>query len=175
MSTTIIKVFEEKHPQLRFIGKKYTNQDRIDGSFAAKWQEWFQKGYFNPLEALGETKQTDNGYLGFMKYSPSNPESSFEYWIGVLFDPNTDVPNGYDFMDIPASRVGMCYIQGKESEGLYAMHEACIHALMEKKIISQKQLNRPEMQFFERYNCPRFTEPNALGEVILDYGVYIFE
>lgn len=174
MATKIIKVFEEKHPELRLIGKKYTDQDRIDGSFASKWQEWFRNGYFTQLEALGETKQTDNGYLGFMRYKP-NVDNSFEYWIGVLFDPNTLVPEGYDFIDIPASRVGMCFIQGKESEGLYAMHEACIHALMENHILSSKNLEVPMLEFFERYNCPRFTDPNALGEVILDYGVYVFE
>lgn len=175
MATRIIKVFEEKHPALRFIGKKYTNKDRLEGSYASKWQEWFKKGYFSQLEALGETKQTDNGYLGFMRWNPQGFETTFEYWIGILFDPNTRVPEGYDFIDIPESRIGMCYIQGKESEGLYDMHDACIEALLKENILKANQLNMPKMQVFERYNCPRFTETNPSGEVILDYGVYLFE
>lgn len=175
MATQIIKVFEEQHPPLRFIGKKYTNQDRTQGSYAAKWQAWFQNGYFSVLEVLGETKQVDNGYLGFMRYNPASFETSFEYWIGVLFEPNTSVPEGFDYIDLPAAKIGICYIQGKESEGIYAMHDACIQALVEKHILLPKQLELQRIQVFERYNCPRFTEPNALGEVILDYGVYLFE
>jgi hypothetical protein len=26
---------------------------------------------------------------------------------------------------------------------------------------------------FERYNCPRFTEPDENGDVILDYGILL--
>ena len=52
MATRIIKAFEETHPALRFIGKKYTNKDRVNGSYAAKWQEWFKEGYFKPLDLL---------------------------------------------------------------------------------------------------------------------------
>lgn len=35
----IINVYRQTIPAMRFIGKKYTDDDRINGSFSAKWEE----------------------------------------------------------------------------------------------------------------------------------------
>ena len=50
MALSIVKVYRESLPNVRFIGKKYGDNDRVDGSFGAKWGEWFQNGWFNILE-----------------------------------------------------------------------------------------------------------------------------
>ena len=175
MATRIIKAFEETHPALRFIGKKYTNKDRVNGSYAAKWQEWFKEGYFKPLDLLGETTQVDNGYLGFMKANLKHFDETFEYWIGAFFDPYAVVPKGYEYFDLPESKVGICYIQGKESEGLYQMHDDCVDTLLKHHILKQNNIKSNRLQCVERYNCPRFTEPNEHNDVILDYGIYILD
>ena len=49
----IIKCYKEHLPVLRLIGKRYTDSDRISGSFGAKWGEWFQNGWFAEIEKLG--------------------------------------------------------------------------------------------------------------------------
>ena len=39
----IIKVYGQKVGAMRFIGKKYGDADRVNGSFSAKWGEWHEK------------------------------------------------------------------------------------------------------------------------------------
>ncbi len=157
----IIKVYKEHLPALRFIGKRYTEEDRLNGGFGHKWGEWFQNGWFNQLEKLGEMKAVENGYLGFMRGYPH-----FEYWIGMFLPASTPVPEGYEDIDLNESDVGICWIKGREDDGsIYSMHEQCVDRF-NKEDLSQNC-------FFERYNCPRFTQKDEKGDVILDYGIYL--
>ena len=72
---------------------------------------------------------------------------------------------------IEALDYAVCYLQGKEgSSEFYAMetHNLCLEE------IKRLGLQRKEDDWcFERYNCPRFTTPDADGNVILDYGIAI--
>ncbi len=171
----IIKTYMEHLPALRFIGKCYTNKDRgNDGSYSGKWGEWFQNGWFGELEKLGEAENIENGYLGFMRCNGSDFENSFEYWIGIFFPPNTDVPEGYDYIDLEDGDVGVCFIKGNEHDGsIYNMHDACMKKLQEYGMDKYKDDAHNRVCFFERYNCPRFTEKDENGDVILDYGIYL--
>lgn len=71
------------------------------------------------------------------------------------------------------SELAICWIKGKESEGLYGMHDACMEKIQElgwdNFMVDEQNRN----YFFERYNCPRFTVPDDQGKVILDYGVFL--
>jgi hypothetical protein len=42
----IIKVYRQNVDSLKFIGKKYDNADRTNGTFEvkSKWSEWFENG-----------------------------------------------------------------------------------------------------------------------------------
>lgn len=171
----IIKVYKEHLPSLRFIGKCYTNADRM-GGFGHKWGEWFQNGWFAELEEIGEAKDIDNGYLGLMRCSGNSSEDTFEYWIGMFFPVNTVVPGGYDFIDLEEGEVGVCWIKGKEEDGsIYGMHDACMEKLKENSMSNLRSDKEDRVYFFERYNCPRFTEKDEEGNVILDYGAYLSE
>ena len=173
----IIKVYKEHLPALRFIGKRYTNADRgSDGGYGCKWAEWFQNGWFEALEKLGEAKNIENGYLGFMRCNGSDCENSFEYWIGMFCESGTEVPKGYDFIDLDEGNVGVCWIKGKENDGsIYCMHDECIAKFQENGMGNFKGDSENRACFFERYNCPRFTEKDEQGDVILDYGIYLAE
>ena len=165
----IIKVQREHLPALRLIGKRYTDVDRENGSFGHKWGEWFQKGWFAVLEQLGEAKEIENGYLGFMRCYPN-----FEYWIGMFFPPGTVAPDGYDFIDMDEGDVGVCWIQGKGDDGsIYGMHDKCLETLRENGMGEYRKSEDGRSYFFERYNCPRFTQNDENGNVILDYGIYL--
>ena len=53
----IIKTLKENLPALRLIGKRYTNADRDEyGGYGAKWSEWGNNNWFEPLEKLGPEK-----------------------------------------------------------------------------------------------------------------------
>jgi len=171
----IIKVYRESLPPLRFIGKCYTIVDRKEG-YGHKWGEWFQNGWFAELEQLGEAKNIDNGYIGFMRYNSNDAENTFEYWIGMFFLVNTPIPEGYEFIDLDEGNIGVCWIQGKEEDGsIYSMHEACITQFRENNMDHFKSDAENRIYFFERYNCPRFTQKDEQGNVILDYGTYLSE
>jgi hypothetical protein len=95
---SIIKSFREELPPFKFIGLKYGDEDRINGSFADKWNLWFEKQLFNPLENLADntwksTYPESDSYIGLMRYKKDEP---FEYWIGKLFPKNTVTPNTYN-------------------------------------------------------------------------------
>ncbi len=43
----IVKVYRESIPNIKLIGKRYTNSDRdATGTFARYLQQWFQQGFF---------------------------------------------------------------------------------------------------------------------------------
>jgi predicted transcriptional regulator YdeE len=174
MGAEIIKVYKEHLPSLRFIGKCYTNADRV-GDFGHKWGQWFENGWFEQLEKIGELKDIENGYLGFMRCNGLDFENTFEYWIGMFFPDNTEVPEGFTYIDLADSEVAVCWIKGKEAEGIYDMHDACIAIFQENEISNFKSDDKNRAYFFERYNCPRFTSPDEAGNVILDYGIYLAE
>ncbi len=163
----IIKVYRESLPALRLIGKRYTDSDRgIDGGFGKKWSEWFEKGYFKPLEELGRLPENGDAYVGCMRCV-----GEFEYWIGIFFPEDTLVPDGYMYADIPKGDVGTCWIYGQEDNGeLYGQepHNMCV-----SKIVEEGWQLAKDPWFFERYNCSRFTKPDDTGKVILDYCIYL--
>lgn len=179
MTATITKTYKEHLPSVRFIGKRYTNADKgIDGGFGNKWSEWFENGWFNELEQLGNLEGVENGHIGLM--GCSEEDNSFEYWIGIFLPEKTPVPENYDFIDIPEGDVGVCWIYGSADSGeLFGQepHNMCMSKLEENNMGRYRDDFNGEAEkwwwFFERYNCPRFTTPDEHGKVILDYGMYI--
>jgi len=160
----IIRVFKEEFPPFRLIGKRYTDADRgPDGGFGHKWQEWFEKGYFGPLEGIKDALPFGGGYVGWMRYA-----GEWEYWIGAFFPEGTPVPEGYQYADIPAAEVGFCWLYDEPEGELYGeeVHNMCLEAIQKA---GWEIADEP--WFVELYNCPRFTTPDEKGKIILDYGV----
>ena len=52
----IIKTYRQSVPAMRFIGKKYGFEDRVDGHFGALWQQWFANGWFEEIERVCNCK-----------------------------------------------------------------------------------------------------------------------
>ena len=167
MKPKILKTYRQSVPATRFIGIQYGDEDRVDGTFGARWGEWFESGRFQQLEeACPKADFEDAGaYIGLMREKHSDvAREPFQYWIGMFFPEGTEVPEGFGHVDFPTCELGVAWLYGKES-ALYG-HEALALAAMEK---SGMRLD-PELccWCFERYACPRFTEPDKKGKVILD-------
>ncbi|OJU17224.1 MAG: hypothetical protein BGN88_04000 [Clostridiales bacterium 43-6] len=163
----IIKCFRETLPTVRLIGKRYGNSDRDEyGGFGGKWGDWFKNGWFELLENHGASPDNGNSYLGVMR----SVNDDFEYWVGMFFDENKEVPEGFSYVDIPAGDIATCYIYGYDNGELFGdeVHNKCLENVFQRGFVVQ---NTP--WFFERYNCPRYTTPDENGKVILDYCVYI--
>lgn len=165
--TEIVKVYRERIPAARLIGKRYC----MDGEgFSAQWGEWFENGWFLPLEMLGALPESEGAFYGFMRAR----SEMREYWIGMLFPADTRVPDGYESLDLPAGEAGVCWLRAHEQDPtLYSMHQACVHALRENGMDAPDEADGEAVLCFERYNCPRYTAPDDEGRVILDYGIYL--
>ena len=178
MAFEVTKVYKECFPALRFIGKRYTNDDRVNGGFGKQWGEWWSNDMFAKMKEAVSSKPFDDATIGLM--TMCGDMSGFIYWIGLFFPSGTNVPDGYDFIDLPESNIGVGWVCGNEENGeIFGAppHEAVCKRLEEEKIGSFRNDIAGEGSdtycFFERYNCPRFTEKDANGNVTLDYGNYL--
>jgi predicted transcriptional regulator YdeE len=167
----IIKAYPQDVPAFRFIGRKYTNKDRVNGTYGAKWSEWFQNGWFDKVEKMTDKKrdyEDSDSYIGLMRFKENE---EFEYWIGIFMPEGTKVSEGFSYINFPKSRLGVCWVYGQERD-LYGHEAECSKELMNNgfKIIPDE---KGAYWFFERYGCPRFTTPDDKGNVILDICHYI--
>lgn len=170
----IIKTYKQSIPNVRFIGKKYGESDRVDGSFGFQWQEWLKNDSFAPIEkAVGGSEACQTLYedgdacLGYMRYKEGEP---FEYWIGMFTPEGTEVPEGYDSIDIKAANCGICWYYGQESE-IYAREDQAMNKLKEMNMIIKRD-EQGALWFFERYSSKRFVS-DGNGYLTLDIGFYV--
>lgn len=166
----IVKTYKESLPNVKLIGKRYTNKDRGEnGTFACYWQQWVREGWFDTLKQCKPISELNDDCLGVMRMSGDNGE--FEYWIGAFFAVDSKVPEGFDSVEITAGDIGVCWLYGNETNGeIYSPEasELSMAAMAENKWeFSEKGW------FLERYNNPRFTEPDDKGNVILDICAYL--
>jgi len=164
----IIKTYRQDVKAVRFIGKKYGESDRAEGSFAAKWGEWFENGWFGVIEnaaggSIASVYEDGDAYIGLMRGGHNEP---FEYWIGCFTPEGTGVPEGFACVDFPAGALGVCWIYGKESE-VYFLEGQCGERLI------KDGFDADSTWCFERYACPRFTTPDETGNIILDICFYL--
>lgn len=169
----VIKVYRQNMPAVRFIGKKYGDADRVDGGFGQQWHAWFEKGWFGVLGPLAqglpkEVYPENDAFIGLMRWKDGEP---FEYWIGIFTPQNTAVPDGFGSLDFQASVLGVCWLRGQGGD-VFGKEEMCAGKLAEagNEILPDAA---GAWWFFERYACPRFTEPDAQGFQILDICHYV--
>jgi hypothetical protein len=78
----VIKTYKQSMPATRFIGKKYGDEDRVNGFFSAKWGDWHQNNWFTEIESVTgyntDFFEDAGAYIGMMRYKNGDP---FQYWI----------------------------------------------------------------------------------------------
>lgn len=169
----IVNCYKQKFPKTKFVGIKYGDQDRVNGTFGLHWGQWFETGKFEVLEKLltpeFKKKYLDSSaYVGLERYKEGEP---YEYWIGMFLPENCIVPDGYNSVNFDFSSVGICWIKGKE-ENVYC-HEGDCYVELTENGMQVLEDNSGACWFFERYGCPRFTTPDRDGKVILDIGYFV--
>jgi len=159
MAAEILEIKKEHCPAARLIGKRYEG--------APNWGEWWANGWFDQLETQPRLPFNGDAYFGMVRIANGMPER----WIGMLFAPDTPIPEGFEAVDIPPVDYAVCYLRAKEgSPDFYTpeTHSQCLEA------IQAKGMTRFEDNWcLERCQCPRFTTPDEKGNVILDYGISI--
>lgn len=177
MAIEVTKVYTEHFPALRFVGMRYTNDDRENGGFGKQWGEWWADDRFSKLKAAVARAPFDASTIGLM--TMRGDMAGFTYWIGLFFPADAIVPDPYDSIDLPESDIGVGWVRGNAESGeIYGdAHGVVCKALEEAKLGDFRNDIAGEGSdiycFFERYNCPRFTVKDANGNVTLDYGNYL--
>lgn len=165
----IIKVYRQSLPAMKFVGKRYLEEQKVDGTFGVYWGEWFEKGWFEPLKFNdgGEEPFEDcNAFIGLCRFTQDEP---FEYWIGVFAPQSAEAPEGYQSLDIEAGDVAVAWIYGREPD----VYMCCPISRMESEGYELTNDSHGVQYGFERYVCPRFTEPDKDGNIILDMCYYV--
>ena len=159
MAAKIVDFRLENCPKARFIGKRYVG--------SPNWSEWWENGWFDVLEQLPQLPINDNAYLGALRVA----DGVLEYWIGMFFEADTPVPDGFDFADTDPMNYAVYFLCGSEQSGeLFGLerHNMCLEDLKARGITRFE-----DNWCIERCNCPRFTTPDEHGNVVLDYLISV--
>ena len=66
MAIEVTRVYKEHFPGLRFIGKRYTNDDRSEGGFGKQWDEWTGGNLFAVMRQAVGVSPFDEDTIGLM-------------------------------------------------------------------------------------------------------------
>ena len=172
----IIKVYKESANSLRFIGKMYDNANRANGAFGvkSKWNEWLENGWFEIIKKhINVSTDASVHYIGLFHNEPEKP---FKYWIGMFAPENTEVPNGFDYVDFPKSELGVCRVYGKAddvymNEGISIM-EQC-NARLKEEGMNHVHDKSNVCWAFERYAYPNFPAPDEKENGTLEICLFM--
>ena len=163
----ITKVYKQSIPATRFIGKKYGDDDRVNGMFGHLWEEWWTADYWQTIKAnvdgeLADYFENGDATIGLMTCE----NGSFQYWIGFYTPANTPVPDGFQSIDFPAKNLGVAWVTGQEPD-IYMKEELCAQHLAEAGIIIN------DNWCFERYVEDHFDKPDENGNITLDICYFV--
>jgi len=167
----IIKTYRQNVPAMRFIGKIYTNADRADGDFGAKWSEWSDNCWFELIDkqicgSLKDVYEDGDCCIGLMfAEGEGDYDAIFRYCIGKFTPAETPVPQGFEHIDFPAGELGVCWLKGSEDE-IFCKEGMCCDKLAATYEIDDNLC-------FERYNDDRIHKPDEEGNVIIDICFYL--
>ena len=80
MAIEVVKTYKEHLPAVRFVGKMYTDEDRVDnprGGFNVCWTEWHKNGWMDILRKLPQIENIEKGPLGLMGIENKNGVKPF--------------------------------------------------------------------------------------------------
>ena len=156
MDVKITEMHTENLPALRLIGKKVLREP--GAGFIAEWDEWLAKGWFGQLEKLGVAPENGYTYLGVTDHNGC-------YWIGLLFPPDTVIPNGFEHTEIPKAKYAVAQFTGKKDKEL--LSEDGITLVIEE--MSKRGLIPAPLWngwCIERYSRP--IPPDCKGKILLE-------
>ena len=101
-------------PATRFIGMS-EDENEWPEALIAREELWRRRGDFMPvLDAMTEyaTEITDMCDLTHNNNLEHDENSREIYLVGKFMQAGTPVPEGFDYYDIPATKVGLCVVRG---------------------------------------------------------------
>lgn len=155
----IISVTQEQLPTVRLIGKRYNGNESI----YIKWKLWKDNHWFSILENLNS--RYANAYIGAKRII----NGGLEYWIGMFFPPDADVPEGFEYIDIDKINLSNFQLQGTAHKvASFETHNICLAEL------SKHNMTRFEDHWcFECYDNKSIDYIGTDKSMTIDYKISI--
>jgi len=158
----LIKINFIEMPKVLVVGKTLEvdwTKIHENNPIPAFWDECFRDGLFKKLEALEEYVY-DPAYVGYM--------NMHSYTCGMLMKLGCPEPaDDFKKYEIIPTTAAVGWIKGHEKDVFMSAHK-----LTEKALEEWGYRYNPNCRWsMEFYNCPRFTEKDEEGKVILDYYI----
>ncbi|WP_423364184.1 hypothetical protein [Mycoplasma sp. P36-A1] len=163
----VVYTAERVLPSLYFVGKKMDEKDGLGNKSTIAFRDEVIES--KQLEILKELEGNFDDSLTCLMIN----EEDFSYWVGYFFEKSSNIPDGFDYMELPKSRVVVTWLKGKQSTSDLYGQDAIAQSLLALKnadIIKDVNFDRVHY-YYERYDNRRFNFSN--DETILDYGFYI--
>lgn len=168
----LLQVYRQTFAPACFVGKKYGENDRKNGTFAHLWQGFFARGEEKPLLEIASNRKSatpeDNALIGLLRCEDGEET---QYLIGMFLPADTVTPAGYMAIPFSAANIATCWLCGPPEE-VFKQEMVCHQKLLDEGYRFAKD-EAGAMWFYERYVHPRFTEPDDEGNVVLDMCFFI--
>ena len=163
----IIETYKQKIPQICFIGKCY-KEKAFDFSYdkiLKNFNNWCTTRQFDNIEKLTEIDfkafyEGGNSYICMVRY---NGDGLIEYYLGMFMPKETNVPKGYEIIDIHKSEIAVSCVYGKRNR-IINYEDECRKELIQKGLI-----NDPGKWFFLRFNWYKYFNEDKFGSSVLEY------
>lgn len=165
----IVKTEVCQLPEVFVVGKKITvkmpNSPEIN-PIPNLWETCFSDNTFDHLMDYRDAL-FDDAYVGWMSdFSFEN--GIFTYICGMLMNSDISVRDDrFVSRNIEPTTVAIGWIQGSTVPEI----SFAAHSLVEKAVDEIGYSCEHATWCMEVYNCPRFTQPDENGEIILDYYI----
>ncbi|MFV0399442.1 MAG: GyrI-like domain-containing protein [Oscillospiraceae bacterium] len=165
----LVKFEIKEFPNLILAGKeiRHDNEAQMNGDnpLPAFWDKCFGDGTLTTLEGLGD-QVFDDAYVGIMR-DWLRGDGMFSYVVGMFLKEGAELPEGFVGYLIPAGPVAVGWIQGNDTMDVCSV----AHEFTEKALREQGRTCNNMTWCGEVYGCPRYTEPDENGKIILDYYI----
>lgn len=136
-----------------------------DNPLPAFWGQCMQDKTLDTVQAQYKDQLYSNDQIGLM-YDWQGGDGLFTYMIGMLLtEKPTTLPEGYETFTLSPIDVAIGWVRGKNGPDLFQP----AHKMTEEALAQAGYIADDIPWSLELYNCPRFTTPDADGNVILDY------
>jgi AraC family transcriptional regulator len=167
-SSGIKKVYKQKLPALRFIGKKCAETSER-ANVLDLLAEWQLKDRFEEIEKQSDVDyktffEGGNAYISLVRKKDS---CNFEHWMGMFMPKDTEVPQGYEAIDFPRSTLAVCSVYGQKNKIINCEAECC------DKLAEEGFDIKKERQYFLRFNWRKFFQLDIYGKIELEYCFFL--
>ena len=156
-------------PKILVVGKelRMNMEEHMKGpnQIPGFWETCMSDGTFTVLEQNRDLLY-DSAYVGFMT-DWDRGDGCFSYICGMLYKEGSPVPGGYISRETEPTDAAISWIRGRDVD------DVCqnAHTLTEQAVKDAGYSLDALKWTMELYHCPRFTTPDAYGEIILDYYI----